>query len=365
MKILVLCLSEGKGGLEHYVATLANHINQSEHSLILCAQRGTYLDELLTGEPGLKLYLKRFSTYIPIICARKLARLIDQHNIDHLFINWGADLPLAAMAKAMSKQQPKLIYSRHMKIPKEKRDIYHNWVYAKVDMLLTITEQVRSQALRYLPLGEQQVKNCYLGVARPPASSDNCRAVRQSLGLPAAGFQVALFGRIEKAKGQHLLIEATRILKQRQVPVHAAIIGHVMDTDYHASLVDTIKNHDLAGQISLVDFVSAPMAIMPCFDVIVLTTHEETFGLVLAEAMRCGVAVIGSRAGGVKEIIDEGVSGLMFESGNPVELADALQSLYTDVAKREKLAREGKAKADRMFDQDLHFHQLIQLISKA
>jgi glycosyltransferase involved in cell wall biosynthesis len=107
------------------------------------------------------------------------------------------------------------------------------------------------------------------------------------------------------------------------------------------------------------------MAIMPCFQVIVLTTHEETFGLVMAEAMRCGVAVIGSRAGGVKEIIDEGISGLMFESGNLVELADALQSLYTDVAKREKLAREGKAKADRMFDQDMHFIQLMQLITKA
>jgi len=365
MNILVLCLSDGKGGLEHYIAKLAHYVKQTGHSLTLCTKRGTDLDKLLAGEPGEKLYLERISTYFPVLCARKLARFIDQHKVDHLFINWGADLPLAAMAKAMSKQQPKLIYSRHMKIPKDKRDIYHNWVYSKVDLLLTITEQVRAEALRHLPLRQQQIKNCYLGVAKPPAEPDNCQAVRKSLGMPADGFLVALFGRIEKAKGQHILIEATRILKQRNVLLHTAIIGHVMDDDYYTNLVETIKNNDLSEQITLLDFIPAPMAIMPCFDVITLTTIEETFGLVLVEAMRCGVAVIGSRAGGVKEIIDEGICGLMFESGNPEALADALQDLYTDVAKREKFAIEGKAKADRMFDQDTHFKQLMQLLSQA
>ena len=104
------------------------------------------------------------------------------------------------------------------------------------------------------------------------------------------------------------------------------------------------------------------MMIMPCFDVVVLTTFEETFGLVLVEAMRSGVTVIGTRAGGVKEIIDEGITGMMFEPGNPEELADCLQNVFQDEEKRLEMSKAGKKKADNKFDEETHFKALTQLI---
>ena len=362
MNILVLCLSEGKGGLEFYISKMAKNINRVEHKLFFCVKPGSHLDGILNNEPGKIFYLTKTLTYFPLLSALRLAKIIDELSIDCLFLNWGADLPLAAMAKAMSKKKPKLIYSRHMKLTRPKHDFYHRWIYARVDLLLTISEQLRAEVLKYLPLGESQVKNCYLGVAQVPVQQNDCVKIMQDFGLSNQGFHVALFGRIEHGKGQHVLVDAINILNQRGVSILAAIIGHVMDRSYYNSLRETIRLNGLEQNIRLIGFVDYPMKVMPCFDVIVLTTYEETFGLVLVEAMRCGVAVIGTRAGGVQEIIDDGITGLMFEPGNAEELANCLQIMYENDTQRKQMAEAGKRKADKNFDETTHFSQLTQLL---
>ncbi len=360
MNILVLCLSEGKGGLEFYIARMAQYLNPPEFNLHFCIKHSSPLDNLLKKTVQQKTYLDKRITYLPLYSAVKLAGIIDRLAIDCIFINWGADLPLAAMAKAFAKRKPKLVYSRHMKITRPKRDVYHRWIYGQVDLFLTITEQLRAEVLRFLPLNESQVKNCYLGVAKPVQQHVDCQQALQSLGVPADSFPVALFGRIEHGKGQHILIEAMRVLKQKNVILHAAIIGHVMNHEYYHQLCKSIREADLEQQVHMIGFIDQPMSIMPCFKIVVLTTYEETFGLVLAEAMRCGVGVIGTNAGGVTEIIEDGISGLMFEPGNAQELADCLQALVEDSNKLDRLAKTGQERADRLFDEAKHFEQLAQ-----
>ena len=109
MNILVLCLSEGKGGLEFYISKMAKNINRVEHKLFFCVKPGSHLDGILNNEPGKIFYLTKTLTYFPLLSALRLAKIIDELSIDCLFLNWGADLPLAAMAKAMSKKKPKLM----------------------------------------------------------------------------------------------------------------------------------------------------------------------------------------------------------------------------------------------------------------
>ena len=89
-----------------------------------------------------------------------------------------------------------------------------------------------------------------------------------------------------------------------------------------------------------------------------LTTDTETFGLVIAEAMRAGTAVIGTNAGGVPEMIKHGDTGLLIEPGDAAGLADAIERLATDPPLRERLAACGKAFADEHFSEPRHFEGL-------
>ena len=99
---------------------------------------------------------------------------------------------------------------------------------------------------------------------------------------------------------------------------------------------------------------------MQICDCIVLTSYEETFGLVLPEAMRAEIAVIGSRAGGVPEIIDHETTGLMFETRDALNLCQQICKLHSNPQLKNQLAQAGKKKADILFNQETHFAKLEQ-----
>jgi glycosyltransferase involved in cell wall biosynthesis len=97
---------------------------------------------------------------------------------------------------------------------------------------------------------------------------------------------------------------------------------------------------------------------MQCLDVLVMPSGVETFGLVLIEAMHCGIPVIGSNKGGVPEIIDHGITGLMYETDDLPAFAEAIARMYHDESLRRQLAQAGQRKAREMFVADIQYHKV-------
>ena len=112
------------------------------------------------------------------------------------------------------------------------------------------------------------------------------------------------------------------------------------------------------------DFVETPQHLMQMCDVVVLTSRDETFGLVLIEAMSVGTAVVGSRAGGVPEIIEEGRSGLLFEPENAQHLSEKLAALYLDPERTRALGAEGTRMAAEKFNAGKHYDALENWMEK-
>ncbi len=360
MNTLVLCTSGGRGGLELYALRVARFIvNNSDDHCVLVTREDGYLAAAEKGREVNTFYLQWRFRALPLISALKLARYIDVNKIDVIHMHWGKDLSLAALAKHFSRRKPKLLYTRHMGITRPKKDLPHRFLYSQVDRLLTISKQVRKEALEFLPLAPDKIQLLYLGV--PPAKVQT--APEREVKLPGRAikraFNIGMFGRIEHGKGQHLLVDAVAMLVEKKLDVSATIIGHVMDENYFDQLKQTIEKRGLAEHIEFVDFIDEPMAAMPAFDVITLTTYCEAFGLVLVEAMRAGVAVIGTDAGGVPEIIRDGETGFLVPPGDSAALAERLQQLYENSAQKEQLALSGKAWADTTFDEETNFSGLM------
>lgn len=228
---------------------------------------------------------------------------------------------------------------------------------------------MQRDARRFLPIPAERVRVLYHGVPRSSASSiADCREEREAARLPARAFVVALFGRIEPAKGQQVLVEAMARLTARGCDAYALLYGHPMQPRHLEDLQARIERLALGERVKYRGFHPNPQQIMGCFDCIVLTTYNETFGLVLIEAMRAGVAVVGTDAGGVPEIIEHERTGLLVPPGDPAALADALERLARDPALRTRLAAAGKASADERFSEERHFEQLagwLQEVSAA
>ncbi len=362
MTLLELCLSPDFGGLEIFFRDFSRWLaSRSEVRLHLSVRSGSRLAQELAD---LKLPTLEFETRsgaFPWSAARTLARYIREHEIDALHIHWKDDLPLAALARRLAGRKVKLIHSRHMDLPGAKKDPYHHFLYSSVDCYHTITKALAAQAAANLPIPRERIRHVYLGASVPATAGHSRSEVRKNLGLDDR-FAVGVVGRISEYKGQHLLVDAIWQLRDRGVEVQGLIAGHAMEPDYLEGLKARVREAELENQVKFLGFLKEPYEVIRVLDALALTTVKETFGLVLVEAMLLGVPVIGSKAGGVPEIIEHGRSGMLFESENSTALADAIEKLAGDRGLASRLAATGQERARREFDRDTQNAKLLELL---
>ncbi len=367
MNILELCLSPGLGGLELYVFRSAQALAVNNNVIAVLNVKGK-LTEYFAEHSAIKTaHLKKSFKHMPVFNAIRLAAIIDRENIDAIHMHWGNDLALAALAKKMSSRKPALIYTRQMKITRSKDDFYHRFLYQQMDLMLTITRQLENEAKEFITGHDDRITTLYYGVNAPAQllTPEERSAQRKTMGFDDDDFVVGLLGRLEEGKGQHLLIKALHIASKEGLNPMALIIGHEMNKGYRSSLQQLAASLGIEHNVKFMDFVTEPQKLMQLCDCIALTSSEETFGLVLPEAMRCGVAVIGSNKGGVPEIITHEKTGLLFDSWDVSSLYNQIYRLYTDHALRDTLAENGKQEADSRFNTEDHFSALEQHITKA
>ena len=136
-----------------------------------------------------------------------------------------------------------------------------------------------------------------------------------------------------------------------------------MDNKYMDKLNNMIDEFKLQKQISITSFIESPMELMPLLDLVILPTYEETFGLVVAESMLMGTPVIGSNAGGVPEIIEDKINGLLFEPKNNKSLKEEIVRISNSLELRKKLSDNAKIFAKENYDYQTHFSNLDNILN--
>lgn len=361
--ILEVCLSPDLGGLELYMSRCAKELSATFNVTSVIASRSKLLDYFHNTDLEYE-QLKRKSSF-SIVASMKLAKIIDEKGIDIIHLHWTKDIPIVVFAKLFSKRKPKIVQTRHMTMTRFKNDFYHKFLYRHIDTILCVTQQVEEQIKAFITEDIcPKTQTLYLGAnSMKMLSNQEITTFKEELNVGDA-FMIGLIGRINEFKGQHLLIESMKTLKAKQLNVIAYIVGHAMSETYLEKLKQDVHANELEEQITFVGFTKEPQKFMQACDVVLMTSRNETFGLVTIEAMKCGTAVIGANSGGVLEIIDDEKSGLLFESGNAEDLATKIEQLYNNEDLKEKLAFAGKQKADTMFDNSVQFEKLKDIFKQ-
>ena len=356
-KICELCLSPDLGGLELYMMRASRYLGDTCISVI--NEKGK-LKSYYEDTPYHFATLKRRNLLLSWLNARLLAHIIDREEIDVLHLHWTKDLPLAIMAKLLSKRRPKVVQSRHMTMTRFKDDFYHRFLYKNLDGMLAVTAQVKSQIEKFIPEDiRPKTEVLYIGAEQPELILPEERTARRTaLGIEEV-FTVGIVGRIEPQKGQHLLLKAVKTLHQNGLNAKALIVGHAMDELY----LQRLKN-DYTDIAVFTGFTNEAQTLMQLCDVVVLATENETFGLVLIEAMMCGVCVVASDSGGPLEIIDDRKNGLLFKTFDSDDLESKLKILYNDVDTRQRYAIAGRIKSLEIFESEKQFKQMFKILGE-
>lgn len=361
-KILELCLSPDAGGLELYVVRASEFLNKKAEVISVINESGK-LEEFYK-ERALKYEkVKRHSTLLSFLTAKKVAKIIDEYKIELIHLHWTRDIAVAVLAKKFSTCKPKIVQTRHMTMTRFKDDFYHRWLYKNVDMMLAVTNQVKEQVERFIPQDIRPLtQTLYIGADTPKNISQEEKEELKSRYALQEPFTVGIVGRIEEPKGQHLVVDAVKKLRQEGLHVGAIIVGHAMDESYLMQLNESVKADGLEEKIIFTGFTKEAQKLMQLCDCIVLATQKETFGLVLIEAMACGIAVIATNNGGPLEIVDDGKTGLLFEKEKSESLAQKIRALIENPQFKRAIADAGKEKADAMFESTKQFERLYEVL---
>ena len=360
--ILELCLSPDAGGLELYVVRACEYLHTNAKVISVINESGK-LEQQYKDTKSRYEKIKRYSTLLSFMSAKKVAKIIDENSIDVVHIHWTKDLPVAVLAKKLSTCKPKLVQTRHMTMTRFKNDFYHRWLYKNLDLMLAVTNQVHEQLEHFIPEDiRPKIETLYIGAVSPELISDEKRSeLKQSYGLNEA-FTIGIVGRIEEPKGQYLVIDAAKKLLSEGLHVQVLIVGHAMDESYLTKLKDDINRDGLERDIIFTGFTKEAQKLMQLCDCVVLATEKETFGLVLIEAMACSIAVIGTNNGGPLEIIDDGKTGLLFEKKSSDDLSEKIKLLMNDAVFKNRIAQAGKVKADEVFESKKQFEKLNAIL---
>jgi glycosyltransferase involved in cell wall biosynthesis len=164
------------------------------------------------------------------------------------------------------------------------------------------------------------------------------RQVRCEWNLPAEAFVIGTVGRLAPDKSYHRLIRAAAPLLGARCRL--VLVGDGSDGP---SLRALAAAQPTAAFIHFAGVRADVARLLPAFDVFALSSRTEGLPLAVLEAMACGLPVISTAVGGVPDVVNEGVSGLLVPNGDEPALEAALASLRADPARAAALGAAGRA----------------------
>jgi glycosyltransferase involved in cell wall biosynthesis len=170
-------------------------------------------------------------------------------------------------------------------------------------------------------------------------------AFRGHVGIGGDTPLVLFAGRLASNKGLHVLVPAFARLAQAHPRAVLVLAGE--DQDQRARLERLAREAGIEKRVRFTGRLSPELyaSALAAADVFVLPSEWEAFGIVLAQAMACGVPCVATRVGGAPDVVVDGETGTLVPYGDEGALADAIDALLADPDARRRMGEAGRQRA--------------------
>lgn len=168
----------------------------------------------------------------------------------------------------------------------------------------------------------------------------------QLAALPGEGPLVGFLARLADQKDPLAFVEAVGALRRRGVQFRAAMVG---DGPLERDVRERVARDGLEDVIAVRPFDGSAAPALAAFDVYVLPSRWEVFGITLLEAMAASLPIVATRVGGIPEVVVDEQTGLLVPRDDGVALVEAIERLIGDPELRTRLGRAGRARWESRF----------------
>jgi len=357
LAVAEICLGPNLGGLELYALECMTRYCSREQTGVAIVAKGSRLESQLQSLNVRFISIPAPNRKWSLQTARRIARIATSHKIKVMHLHYNRDIPIGAIAKALLRNRVRLVFTRQIVMPQSKKDLIHRLIYRQYNHIIAIAKWLQLDLQKKLPLPKSRIHLLYYGVPVQYHAPETLVDFR--LSLPGtATYKTAMFSKVMHQKGQHTLLEAAALLKEENILIDIHLFGDTIESDYRNYLQDLMEQHQLQDQVFFHGFQDQASSYIPAFDCVVMPSMGETLGIVVIEAQKLMVPVIGADSGGIPEVIEDGKTGWLFETDNPSSLAEKIKQSMSNEQRRSAVCRQAKIAAEERFDQAAHFEKL-------
>jgi len=289
------------------------------------------------GLPHLSIAMRNEGDFI---AGWQIAKAARDRNVSILHLHSAHALAIGLWASLFNKKL-RLIGARRVALPIRKNFLSrYKYTSPRMTHHVAISEAIR-QVMIADGIAPERITTIHSGVdtqrlvLEKPADD-----FRKQNGIPEDHLVVGMVAALTVEKGYPTLLEAAAEVLKTHDKVTFCALGEGNDRE---ALLRQADGLGLGTRFRFMGFRKDVGAFLNIFDMFVLASHMEGLGTSILDAQSVGLPVLASRVGGIPEVIEDGVSGLLAEAGNVADFAAHLSRLIDDPALREALGAEALA----------------------
>ncbi|MBL7085218.1 MAG: lipopolysaccharide heptosyltransferase II [Candidatus Omnitrophica bacterium] len=360
MKILQILPELNIGGVERGTIDLARELIRQGHQALIISNGGRLVEELEScGVKHIKLSVHRKSLFSILANIPKVAKILQQEKVD--IVHARSRIPALIAYFASRASGTNFITTCHGYYSQNAFSRVMGWGKRVIVSSAVISQHmiddfgVPRERIRFIPRGVdlEEFKFC-----------QRRQVKRQSTDI----FTVGVIGRLTPIKGHRYFLQALARVIRILPKVRALIVGDISPgkEKYKEELLMLTRRLSLDRYVEFLGRQSNIPQVLARLDALVLpTVTQEAFGRVLIEAGACGVPVIASKVGGVVDIIQDGVNGILVQPQDTVSLATAITRLFKEPQLSQKLVLAARKNVEENFSLKQMAQRTIKVYEEA
>lgn len=358
LKILQLITELDVGGAEKVLLSLVKKLNRDKYMVMVAYLKGEGRLAEDFRNAGIEVFDLRMRNRMASGAVIRLYRLLKRENIKILHTHL-IQADICGFLAGKMAGVPVIISTKHNPDEFRKRRSIPVWldgIFAnRSDKIIAVSNAVRDFLIKWERISEDKFTVIHNGVdlddfnLKESASATSITAKKKELGIDSSSQVVGSIGRLDEQKGHRFFLEAIPEILKRVQRVKFLIVG---DGPLRSKLEKLSEKLKISQNVIFTGIRHDVPEILAIMDVFVLPSIFEGFGIVLLEAMAMERAVVASKVGGIPEIVDDGLTGILIKPANPPEIANSVITLLKNPEKAKQIGETGRKRVKETFSAD-------------
>ena len=344
LNILQIISGQQINGALTYCKLLTQQLIGRGHRVTIVCRSNSWIKQQSLDVQFVDSNLKRF----PISELRKIAGLVRDKNIDVVHTHMSRAHAFGTLLKLFVPSVP-VIKSAHS------RSVQLHWRFN--DFVIANSAATEQYHIRRNGISPKKIQavHCFIDTDKfQPASRLAARRVRRQLKWNNGEFLVGVVGEITKRKGQEFLVKAIPSLIKAIPHLRVVMVGRFSEQDpYVKQIRQYLSENGLEYTTQVIGIRDNVEDFLTAMNVSIVPSLEEPLGLAAIESQSVGTPVIVSETGGLTEVVNDEMSGLIVPMGDSDAISQAIIRLSQDVKLQRRLSFHGQEKVAGTFSPEI------------